>query len=220
MRSTLASAIALMLTLNIPATLGLVVLADPIVRLLFERGSFTAADTIATAAAVQFYALGLVGYSVVKIVSPTFYAIGRSRTPVAVGVAAVLLNAVLSVAMAPLFGYRGLALAASTAALFNAGMLVWLARGALGGLQLGRVAVTGVKTVAAAIAMALAGWLTLDAVQTVLPGTGLLPQAARLLLAIAVSLGMLAAAAQLLRIREFEEVRDAVVGRLRRVSKR
>jgi peptidoglycan biosynthesis protein MviN/MurJ (putative lipid II flippase) len=124
------------------------------------------------------------------------------------------------VAIAPLFGYRGLALAASTAALFNAGMLVWLARGALGGLQLGRVAVTGVKTVAAAIAMALAGWLTLDAVQTVLPGTGLLPQAARLLLAIAVSLGVLAAAAQLLRIREFEEVRDAVVGRLRRVSKR
>ena len=98
MRSTLASAVALMLTLNVPATFGLVVLAEPIVRVLFERGSFTAADTVGTAAAVQLYALGLVGYSVVKIVSPTFYAIGRSRTPVAVGVAAVLLNAVLSVA--------------------------------------------------------------------------------------------------------------------------
>jgi putative peptidoglycan lipid II flippase len=216
MRSTLASAIALMLTLNIPATLGLVVLADPIVRLLFERGSFTPADTIATAAAVQFYALGLVGYSVVKIVSPTFYAIGRSRTPVAVGVAAVLLNAVLSVALAPLFGYRGLALAASIAALFNAGMLVWLARAALGGLQLGRVAVTGVKTVAAGVAMALAGWLTLGGVEDLLPGTRLGPQALRLALAIAVSLGVLAGAAQLLRIREFEEVRDAVLGRLRR----
>ncbi len=85
MRSTLASAVALMLTLNVPATFGLVVLAEPIVRVLFERGSFTAADTVGTAAAVQLYALGLVGYSVVKIVSPTFYAIGRSRTPVAVG---------------------------------------------------------------------------------------------------------------------------------------
>jgi putative peptidoglycan lipid II flippase len=216
MRSTLASAIALMLTLNIPATLGLVVLADPIVRLLFERGSFTAADTVATAAAVQFYALGLVGYSVVKIVSPTFYAIGRSRTPVAVGVAAVLLNAVLSVAMAPLFGYRGLALAASIAALFNAGTLVWLARGALGGLQLGRVAITGVKTAAAGIAMALAGWLTLGGVETLLPGTRFVPQALRLVLAIAASLAVLAAAAQWLRIREFEEVCDAVIGRLRR----
>ncbi len=149
MRSTLASAIALMLTLNVPATLGLVVLAEPIVRLLFERGSFGPADTVATAAAVQFYSLGLVGYSVVKIVSPTFYAIGRSRTPVAVGVAAVLLNAVLSVSSAPVFGYRGLALSASIAALFNAGLLVWLARAALGGLELGRVTVTGVKTLVA-----------------------------------------------------------------------
>ena len=161
MRSTLASAVALMLTLNVPATFGLVVLAEPIVRVLFERGNFTAADTVGTAAAVQLYALGLVGYSVVKIVSPTFYAIGRSRTPVAVGVAAVLLNAVLSVATAPTFGYRGLALSASIAALVNAGVLVWLARGALGGLELTRVALTGVKTLTAGAMMAGAAWLTL-----------------------------------------------------------
>ena len=216
MRSTLASAIALMLTLNVPATLGLVVLADPIVQLLFERGNFAAADTVATAAAVQLYALGLVGYSVVKIVSPTFYAIGRSRTPVAVGVAAVLLNAVLSVSTAPVFGYRGLALSASIAALFNAGMLVWLARGALGGLELGRVTATGVKTVAAGGLMALAAWLTLRGAESVLPGGGLGPQAVRLSGAIAVSLVVLAAAAHLLRIREFEEVRDGVARRWRR----
>jgi putative peptidoglycan lipid II flippase len=216
MRSTLASAIALMLTLNVPATLGLVVLADPIVRLLFERGNFAAADTVATAAAVQLYALGLVGYSVVKIVSPTFYAIGRSRTPVTVGVAAVLLNAVLSVTLAPIFGYRGLALSASIAALFNAGMLVWLARGALDGLELARVAATGVKTLAAGTGMALAAWLTLRGVENALPGAGLTMQTMRLALVIGVSLGVLAVAAQLLRIREFEDVRDAVVGRLRR----
>ena len=154
MRSTLASAIALMLTLNVPATLGLMVLATPIVRLLFERGRFTPADTMATAAAVQLYALGLVGYSVVKIVSPTFYALGRSRTPAAVGVAAVLLNAGLSVATAPYFGYKGLALSASIAALFNAATLAWLARGALGGLEFARVAATFTKTLAAAGAMA------------------------------------------------------------------
>ena len=220
MRSTLASAIALMLTLNVPATLGLVVLAEPIVRLLFERGSFGPADTVATAAAVQFYAVGLVGYSVVKIVSPTFYAIGRSRTPVAVGVAAVLLNAVLSVSSAPVFGYRGLALSASIAALFNAGMLVWLARAALGGLELGRVTVTGVKTLVAASLMAGTAWLTLRGVESVLAGGGLVPQALRLAAVIAVSLGVLALAAHLLRVREFEEVRDAVIGRLRRLAAR
>jgi putative peptidoglycan lipid II flippase len=216
MRSTLASAVALMLTLNVPATFGLVVLAAPIVRLLFERGSFAAADTLATAAAVQIYALGLVGYSVVKIVSPTFYAIGRSRTPVAVGVVSVLLNAILSVASAPYFGYRGLALSASIAALFNAGALVWLARGALGGLELPRVAATAGKMVAASSAMAGAAWFTVRGLEAALPGTALAPQIIRLGAGIAVSLVVLAAAAHLLRVREFEEVRDAVIGRIRR----
>jgi putative peptidoglycan lipid II flippase len=216
MRSTLASAVALMLTLNVPATLGLIVLAEPIVRVIFERGSFTATDTVATAAAVQLYALGLVGYSVVKIVSPTFYAIGRSRTPVAVGVAAVLLNAVLSVTSAPLFGYRGLALSASIAALFNAGALVWLARGALGGLELRRVAATGVKVLLASVFMAAAGWFAMRGLELAVPDRALGWQVARLAAAIAVSLVVLATGAQLLRVREFEEVRDAVIGRVRR----
>ena len=88
-RSTIAHAVSLMLLLNIPATLGLVVLAQPIVRLIFERGSFTTADTLSTAAALQFYALGLVGYSVVRIVSPTFYALGRARTPVIISATSV-----------------------------------------------------------------------------------------------------------------------------------
>ena len=72
----------MMLALNVPATLGLIVLAHPIVALLFERGRFTPIDTAATAGAVVCYAIGLTGYSVVKIASPTFYALGDSRTPV------------------------------------------------------------------------------------------------------------------------------------------
>ncbi len=74
----------LMLFLNLPATVGLIVLARPIVAVIFERGEFTPADTIATAAALQFYAIGLIGYSIVRIISPTFYALGRSRIPVMV----------------------------------------------------------------------------------------------------------------------------------------
>ena len=53
-------------------------LATPIVQLLFERGQFVPADTAATAAALQCYAVGLVGYSAARIVSPTFYAIGKA----------------------------------------------------------------------------------------------------------------------------------------------
>ena len=65
--------------------------------MILERGRFTAADTAATAAALQFYALGLLAYSVVRIVSPIFYALGRSRTPVTISVMTVLVNAGLNV---------------------------------------------------------------------------------------------------------------------------
>src|SRR5471032_202610 len=85
-RATVSRGIAMMLMLNIPATFGLLALATPIVRLLFERGHFQPADTMQTAAALRFYALGLIGYSTVRIASPTFYALHRSRVPVAVSV--------------------------------------------------------------------------------------------------------------------------------------
>ncbi len=220
MRSTLASAVALMLTLNLPATLGLMVLATPIVRLLLQRGQFSPADTVATAAAVQLYALGLVGYSMVKIVSPAFYAMGRSRTPAAVGVAAVLLNAALSVTTAPAFGYKGLALSASIASLFNAAALTWLARRALGGLEFTRVLATFVKTLLAATAMAATAWGTMRGLETVVAGPSLAAQVVRLGGSIGLAVLVFGVGAQLLRIREFEDVRDAVVARLRRLTGR
>ena len=220
MRGTLASAVALMLTLNVPATCGLVVLATPIVRLLFERGSFTAGDTAATASAVQCYALGLLGYSVVKILSPAFYALGRSRVPASVGVASVLLNTALSYSLAPYLGYRGIALSASIAALFNAATLAFLLRRALGGLHLERVAATFVRIVAASAAMSAVAWWGDAWLEAAWPGRALPAQVLRLAAVIGMSLVVLAASAQLLRIREFEDVRDSVVGRIRRLLAR
>ncbi len=79
-RSTLADGLSLMLVLNVPATVGLIVLAHPIVRVIFERRAFLPSDTFATAAALQYYAIGLLGYSIVRIASPTFYALGDSRS--------------------------------------------------------------------------------------------------------------------------------------------
>jgi putative peptidoglycan lipid II flippase len=80
-RDTVVEGMSLMMMLNVPATVGLIVLAVPIIQLLFERRAFTPTDTANTAAALQFYALGLLGYSVVRIASPTFYALGYNRTP-------------------------------------------------------------------------------------------------------------------------------------------
>ena len=80
---TVARGIALMLMVNVPATLGLIVLADADRAAAVRARQFLPADTVATAAAVRCYAVGLVGYSAARIASPVFYALGRSRVPVA-----------------------------------------------------------------------------------------------------------------------------------------
>ena len=81
------AALRMMLMLNVPATLGLIVLAEPIVsRRSTSANRFGPADTTATAAALMCYAPGLLGYSAVKVASPTFYALRDSRTPVIVSV--------------------------------------------------------------------------------------------------------------------------------------
>ncbi|MBI2186663.1 MAG: polysaccharide biosynthesis C-terminal domain-containing protein [Acidobacteria bacterium] len=215
-RATVADGLTLMLMLNVPATVGLVALATPIVRVIFERAAFTAADTAATAAALQFYAIGLVGYSVVRIASPVFYALGQNRTPVFISVATVLVNAALNVALVRVMGYRGLALGTSIAALFNATILMVLLRRRLEGIEGRRVASAFVRIAAASALMAAAAIAGEAAGMRWLPGGGLLPQMARLGLAIGVALAVLAASAHALHIREFRDGLAMVARRIRR----
>ncbi|HEX6164468.1 MAG TPA: murein biosynthesis integral membrane protein MurJ, partial [Vicinamibacterales bacterium] len=218
-RSTLANALGLMMFLNLPATIGLIVLARPIVAMIFEHGNFTAADTIATAAALQLYAIGLIGYSIVRIISPTFYAVGRSRIPVMVSAGSVLVNIALNITLVERLGYRGLALGTSITAIINASVQLFLLRREIHGLHGSRIAASFAKVVVASAAMAAATWgvhvLTLEW----LPGASLLLQMLRLLITISVSMAVLAGAAQLLRIQEYGEARDLIVGRLRRMRR-
>jgi putative peptidoglycan lipid II flippase len=219
-RNTVSDGLSLMAMLNVPATVGLMVLAVPIVRIIFERGRFMPADTLATAAALQFYAIGLVGYSVVRIASPTFYALGRNRTPVIVSIVAVLVNASLNyVLVHTSLGYRGLALGTSIAALFNACTLLYLLRSHLQGLNEMRLLGAMAKIGVAASAMGVAAYWSDAWLVTWLPGHTFLNQAIRLSLSIGSSLLVLAAAAWLLRIREFHEAVAMVTRRLRRSSR-
>ncbi len=204
-RETVSRGLALMLMLNVPATLGLIALATPIVQLLFERGHFLPADTAATAAALQLYAVGLVGYSAVRIASPIFYAIGRSRVPVMVSAGAIVINVVASVTLVRLMGFRGLALGTSIAAVANAGVLVWLLRRRLGGLDGGRLSLTLMKVTLSAVVMAVAAVAIQHAMDRVAPGPHLTAQAIRLGSSIGGGLLALATMATLLRVEEFAE---------------
>jgi len=217
-RSTLADALGLMLFLNVPATVGLIVLARPIVAVIFEHGEFTAADTLATAAALQLYAVGLVGYSVVRIVSPTFYALQRSRVPVMVSAGSVLVNVALNLALVRVMGYRGLALGTSITAIVNATVQLWLLRREISGLDETRMMASLARVLIAAAVMGAIAVTAQAGLERVMPGDSLALQALRLLITITVSMGTLVAAAQVLRIREYGEARDLVIGRLRRMA--
>ena len=216
-RRTVSRGLALMLVLNVPATLGLVVLAGPIVQLLFERGRFLPADTAATASALRLYAVGLAGYSAVRIASPTFYAIGESRVPAAVSAAAIVVNVAASVLLVRTVGFAGLALGTSLAAIANAALLLWLLRRRLGGLDARRLLSTLAKIAASAVVMAIAAAWIQRAMDRALPGAGVAARAFRLAFSIGGGLAALAIAAKLSRIDEFDDVTSLIFGRVRKL---
>jgi putative peptidoglycan lipid II flippase len=216
MRHEVANGLAMMLMLNVPATVGLLVLARPIVAMLFERGRFSAHDTDATAAALMCYAIGLVGYSAVKMASPTFYALHESRKPVMVSAASVLLNAALNVALVHRFGYLGLAVGTSITAILNSSVLLELLRRRLGGLEGGRLLAVLLRTLVASGVMGVAAWVTERAMETWLPGRGLVVHLVQVMASIAVALAALVGTARLVGLNELTDVIALVAGKLRR----
>jgi putative peptidoglycan lipid II flippase len=217
-RETVTNGLSLMLMFNIPSMVGLMVLAQPIVRVIFERGRFDATDTVETALALQFYAVGLIGYSVVRILSPVFYALGRNRTPVMVSMAAVIVNAALNYSFVRWLGYGfwSLALGTSIAALFNATMLLYLLRSHLHGLNDARLIGSIARIVLASAVMGVVAFYSHEMLSKWLPSHAFVVQAVRLGVAIGLAVVVLAASAWLLRIREFNEGLTLVTRRLRR----
>jgi putative peptidoglycan lipid II flippase len=214
MRRTVSDALRLMLMLNVPATVGMIVLAHPIVALLLERGSFTPADTAATAAALRCYAPGLLGYAAVKVASPTFYALRDSRTPVIVSAVSVGVNVVLNLALVRVAGFRGLALGTAIAATLNAALLLWLLRGRIGGLNTRQNARAFALITIASLLMGAAAWGTQRGLEIALPGNGTLDRALRVFSSIAVAIGVLVGVARVLHIEEFKEALGRVASRL------
>jgi len=214
-RNDVSQALRMMLMLNVPATFGLMCLAGPIVELLVEYRHVNAQNTAGIAAALMGYAPGLVGYSAVKIASPTFYALKDSRTPVTIGMVCIVLNVVLNLLLVRTrLSYAGLALGTGIAAIANALMLFWMLRRRLAGLDDRRVITSLVKVLLASSAMAAIAWGVEH--QLALHWAGHEPwrRAVRVGLAISLGLGTLALTARLLRLHEFQVAFGRVWGRV------
>lgn len=100
--------------------IGLIFLAEPIIRTLFEHGMFTSNDTVHTARALIVFAIGLPAYMMTKALSPFFYARGDTTTPVKIAIVGVILNAVLALTLMQFLGYIGIALATGLTTWVNA----------------------------------------------------------------------------------------------------
>jgi putative peptidoglycan lipid II flippase len=156
---TLAFSLRLSFFIAAPATAGLVVLREPITRVLFKRGEFGAMETAATAAALGWYAIGLAGFSGSRIAAQAFYAIGEAGTAVKLGVVSVAANIVAAVVLMGPLAHSGLAFASSLAAYVNLVTLAIAARrrfGPLGGRALVK---SGLATLAATAPLVL--WCSL-----------------------------------------------------------
>jgi len=116
-------AIEISLLFTLPATGGILVLAEPIAAVLFERGAFAVADRAATSAALAAFATGLPAYVLIKALVPGFFGREDTATPVKISIIAMILNLVLNVILMQIIGHVGIALATAIAAWLNAGVL-------------------------------------------------------------------------------------------------
>lgn len=163
MRGILSDSLRLILFLGLPATVLLILLAEPYIAILFERGLFDAEATRLVAVALRYYAIGLVALTAIEVIARAFYALSDTLTPVLIGGLQIVAMWILSLwfrdVVFPALGLMplgGLALGFSLSNLIEVGLLLWLVRGKLGGLD-GRSLLSGTARMGlASLAMAAA----------------------------------------------------------------
>jgi putative peptidoglycan lipid II flippase len=217
-RTELARGIRLAFLMTLPAAVGLMMLAEPIISVLYQHGRFGAYETQQAAAALRFYALGLCGYAALKVLVNAFYALDKRKTPMVVSFGAIALNLALSwfFTFQLGLGHRGLALSTAALATVNFLVLFFLMRRNLSRFETRALLATLAKALLACGALAAVCWASMHwllahwAVQPFAPKLGYL------LATIAAAAALFFAAASLLRIPELDEITSAVMRRLRR----
>ena len=212
-RQTLVHSLALVFLLCIPSAVGLAVLAEPIVALIFEHGKFTAFDTMQTAHALAAYGIGLAGYAAIKVLSPAFYALNDARTPMLISLGSIAVNYVMNSLLVGPFGHVGLAFSTSAVALVNFLLLAVFMRRRLGRLEGRSLGATVLRICAASLPMALTAWMV-SAAAAMLPLRGLLLHVIQVSAAIGCATLVFYFTCRLLRVEELAEAFDAIGGKL------
>ncbi|MBS0169665.1 MAG: murein biosynthesis integral membrane protein MurJ [Nitrospira sp.] len=153
LRITIGFGLRMIFFIILPAMVGLILLRYPIVHLVFEHGSFTPADTLATATALLCYAVGLWAFAGVRIIVSAFYSLQDTRTPAITAGIAVMANILLSLWLMTRLGASGLALATAFASMLNGSILVGVLHRRLGSVDWGAVVRSAGRVLGACIPM-------------------------------------------------------------------
>ena len=220
-RRTLSRSLGMVFLLTLPSSIGLMVLGKSMIGAIYQGGKFQAYDTQQTALALSCYAVGLAGYSALKVLNPAFYALHDARTPMIISLISIAVNyATASILLrGTSLGHAGLALSTSAVAIFGAVALFGILRRRIGGIY-GRALADSVGriTVASAI-MGGAVWLSSHGVQIWL-GAGRFARLADLLISIPFGLIVFYGACRLLRVAELDLASRALAGPILRRLRR
>lgn len=217
-RDELARAMRLAFLLTVPSTVGLMMLAEPIISVLYQHGKFTAFQAEQAAGALRFYAIGLAGYAALKVLVNAFYALDRRKTPMLVSFIAVALNLLFNwiFTFRLGWGHRGLAFSTGCIASVNFLLLYALMRKQLNGLETRRMLVMLLKVAMAAaglvaVCAASSHWLLADWENQRFSG-----KVVYLLGTVVAGAAVFVGLGGLLRIEELHDLTSAINRRLRR----
>jgi putative peptidoglycan lipid II flippase len=219
-RSTLGHGIRFAFLLTIPCAVGLIFLAEPIISLIFQRGHFNYESTLQTAAALKFYAVGLVAYSSLKVLAPAFYALNKRNLPMIVSFFSIATNYLFNqfLTLHLHFGHRGLALSTSLVAILNFAILYVMMARHIDGLEtrallrsLGKLVLASLPLVL--VCLAAQHWLFAG-----LKNMAFFPKITAVLSTITVGAAVFGAGVALLRVEETEDVLQMIRRKLGRLT--
>ncbi len=216
-RKTLSRSLGMVFLLTIPSSVGLIVLGRSMIGAIYQTGRFQLYDTQQTASALSCYAIGLAGYSALKVLTPAFYTLHDARTPMVVSLFSIVINFAVSYVMTTHtgFGHSGLALSTSAVALFNFVVLFVILRNRIGGIHGRALFATFLKVLAASAAMGVAVYLSSGFIGLSL-GVGARARIVDLLLSVPLGVAVFYVLCRLFQVAELDLALRAAAGPARR----
>lgn len=185
--NTVVSSVNSVIILVIPISVGAIVLANPIVKILFERGAFDGIATSMTAIALVFYSIGMIGFGLRDILGKVFYSLQDTKTPMINGTIAMGMNIVLNLILVRFMGHAGLAFATSISSLICILLLFHSLKKKIGYFGQDKILKTTIKSLISTIVMGIVTYFTYSSLANIL-GRGFLQEAVSLFGSIAIGI--------------------------------